>query len=479
LLLQVPNHDANQARTSKKTFKSGSPPHKEFITLCETMKWNDLPRSHKELKKFIDKYGYNRGQLRRKFNEWKAQISGMADTDVTIDHSCLDFVIPETPELLEEIKKQESFLHMCAIAGEESIMAIIDMTDTWESVRTHVINILSESLIGVKRFSQWKARARTYAAMKTDFIANFPKESAPYDDNAYDYISIFQSLMYPFVSLIEKSATTTTTGSASMRSLVSSCTDTEAGIFPDDQTKLEKLYYVSGWLLRAAEMESLRRNEDSTIHQHLVSVVELGEVSDEAELAELPAGEVTQTDAFGGLKLPNQVFFTFVAAVENTCATCLTANNVITFGPYIVKEMKRELIANCNVQSMIRECCLVKDNEDVSQISEYLVRTYMRMRGKDYVRRVMSSSRRSRSTQHRHEQAALSNPKLRINKKTKKKTKKPVSVSSATNNDDSNDTENESQGRIMHAIIEEIVQMPEEECSDTDDDDSDDGRDSD
>jgi hypothetical protein len=250
--------------------------------------------------------------------------------------------------------------------------------------------------------------------------------------------------------------------------LVKSSTNLEAGIFPEDSLKLQKLYYVSGWLLRAAEMESQRRRKDSTIRNQLTSLVELGEVANEDELSDLPYNEVATTDAFGGLKYPNQMFFTFVAMLENCCVHCLTANNIIVFRPYIVGEMKRELNVDLNVRTQLRDCCLLDSIEDVKDICEYLIRTYLRMRGKDFVRRIMSSSRRSRSTQHRHEQAAISNPKLHLNK-NKRKSKQEKKKNQETKHDGDRDRADlEIQSRIMHSIVVDIVDGADD--SDSDDD---------
>jgi hypothetical protein len=432
------------------------------------MKWDILPRSHKELKKFQEKYGYNRNQIRRKFNERMAEIGGLSNNQPEIDRSSIKFDIPATQEMLATIKQQDSFRHMTAIFTEEKIMNVMNRSDIWDRLREEIIESLKTSLSGVKRVSQWILRAKDYSMKKTSTIIGMSREYAPLDDTAYDFMALLQSLMYPFVILIEKYATTMR--DSTIAEIIKSTADIDSDIFPKQQLQLEKLYYIAGWMLRAAEMEAQRRNEDSTIHKHLVTLVEYGEVSSQDELVELPVGEVVRTDAFGGLKYPNQMFFSFVAMIENACRTCLTANNTIIHGPYIAEELRLGLIDNHNVRSLLRDCCMIDTDEEVSGISEYLVRTYVRMRGKDFVRRLMSSSRRSRSTQHRHEQAALSNPKLRINKR-KKKSKKPDSVTQQDDEVTDHDIEIlETQSRILHSIVVDIVNTEESEDESTDDD---------
>jgi hypothetical protein len=72
-------HPVDPVTTSKVVFKTGSQSHKEYIALCETMKWDILPRAHKKLNEVQEKYGYNRNQLHRKFNQWKAESGGLPD----------------------------------------------------------------------------------------------------------------------------------------------------------------------------------------------------------------------------------------------------------------------------------------------------------------------------------------------------------------------------------------------------------------
>jgi hypothetical protein len=204
----VPEDDAISQARRKTTFKKGSPSHKAFIMICEAMKWDVLPRSHKKLKEFQEEYGYNRNQIRRKFNEWKAEVSGLADTELTIDHASLEFFIPETYALLGTLKQQDCFRHISAIAPENTVSEIICMIDFWDKIRSDIVNSLKTSLIGVKRFSQWKKHAKLYAEKKSQIIINSPREVAPLDETAYVYISVVQNLMFPFVLLIEKAATT-------------------------------------------------------------------------------------------------------------------------------------------------------------------------------------------------------------------------------------------------------------------------------
>jgi hypothetical protein len=230
----------------------------------------------------------------------------------------------------------------------------------------------------------------------------------------------------------------------------------------------------------------------STIYNHLELLVQNGEANEE-EIREvdLPVGEVLDTEAYGGMKYPNQMFFSYVAMIEKACHTGLTANRTVVHGPYIVEELRCELIASSNMQSLIRDCLLLELNEDVSDVTQYLVRTYMRMRGKDFVRRIMSASRRSRSTQNCHKQAVLITPKLSP-KKSKNRRKKVPSRSvneiyhdenidgsedernhkwNDENSDGSEHERNEEktddaagiQDRIMFATVQDIVNTPEEE----------------
>jgi hypothetical protein len=140
----------------------------------------------------------------------------------------------------------------------------------------------------------------------------------------------------------------------------------------------------------------------------------------------------------------------------------LSMENLIIYGPHIVNKMQGELVDNYWMKEMVSDCIL-DDAVDSYELLKYIIRTYLRMRGKDFILRLMDLCQRSRSTQHWHEMAVLSNPKF-WPKMSKRKTK-AVNV-----------TDTEENLVEVHSAIDAIVQSivtEDEEIEDTDEDSDD------
>ena len=156
-------------------------------------------------------------------------------------------------------------------------------------------------------------------------------------------------------------------------------------VIPTDVSFSETIYYIAGWLICAVGKESTSRKPSlSRLLEQLAYNCSLHVV--EAEVLNLPVRKVNRLMAYGGLKYPARILF--VCRIEKCFGSLLTNENLVIHRPTL----------NNIIMIYLQSCLLFKkyfcefldDSEDcLSKVSNYVIRTFARMRDKDITRRIM------------------------------------------------------------------------------------------
>ena len=191
-----------------------------------------------------------------------------------------------------------------------------------------------------------------------------------------------------------------TTGSTKLKSIVRHAFETKLSeLMSEGIMRLsgrESLYYITGWLLRAA-LKAAKRREKEVKEQLRVLVVN---GSSTRELAvdnnDLPTMKVEQVEKFGGLSYATNDFFVFVQRLEYVFIHTLTPELLMMNGSCLIEMVYGALNEEDLVFDAIAKFC--EDNvgvEVISSVVKYITRTYCRMRGKDFARKIMSKNTKS------------------------------------------------------------------------------------
>ena len=129
----------------------------------------------------------------------------------------------------------------------------------------------------------------------------------------------------------------------------------------------------------------------------------------EAEALDLPVGKVNRLIAYGGLKYPNRNFFDFICRIEKCFASLLTNENLVIHGPSLNNTIMVYLQACLPLGKVLTEF-LDEDDSciEFSEVYNYVICTYARMRGKDITRCIIGQKRRSLSLHTCQKVAAVS-----------------------------------------------------------------------
>jgi hypothetical protein len=110
----------------------------------------------------------------------------------------------------------------------------------------------------------------------------------------------------------------------------------------------------------------------------------------------LPTGKVDRSIAVGGLYFSNRECYHLIARVEKIFESSLTIMNVFFSGASLVAELLSQLKENNHIREAMRSMLTTGTTEvELKEVLHYVLRTYTRMRGKYYVRRLMPRSKAS------------------------------------------------------------------------------------
>ena len=197
----------------------------------------------------------------------------------------------------------------------------------------------------------------------------------------------------------------------------------------------EKIYMLAGYLVNATEKASKQKKDDSKIQivmKEFTNAVKLNWDDSEA-IAKLPAGEVIRVELFGGLKYVTEKFFQFVMRIESVFVSCLKPEYLVMVGSDLIVRVYSSFIDDPGAHEFISSFLTNydKDDDEVIILTKYVTRTYCRLLGKDFARKMMSRDIKSNVQTTRTTQAVVSQSKFY---ESKKNTKQEVTVDDAEEN---------------------------------------------
>lgn len=217
---------------------------------------------------------------------------------------------------------------------------------------------------------------------------------------------------------------------------------------------MECLYYVSGWHAHSIKKASVRRCVG--LKELIITVysnVIVGK--DEAKSMGMPIQKVERVKLFGGLKYVSRSYFLFVLRLEYVFVSILTTEKLAMMGGDLITNVYNELVTNRNVRALVGSFCEMGEADDTAdELVGHLVKSYSRMRGKDFVRKYMQHGFKNKNLGKgiRPTLAIISNPEVRRAFSAAKQ--KVTNINSSTSNDVGELCEED-----MHTMMEYTCQL--------------------
>lgn len=245
------------------------------------------------------------------------------------------------------------------------------------------------------------------------------------DENSMQWTAVLFTLSRAFINVIKNEACTSACASyIEIRNIVKTSFTMNAEDlvkqFAGDTVKkqpiLECLYYIGGWLITACNKFGKRLTKKNKIDQGSLGDILSTLFSDHTieKDTSLPISKVENKENFGGLKFISKPFYHFVLRLETVFVKCLSPQNLFILGNKLIQNVYCAFIESIDVKRYILANLLPKEDniedETMNELTRYLCRTYVRMRGKDFVRNLMAIEFSNLTKALRSQLAAKSQP---------------------------------------------------------------------
>lgn len=350
---------------------------------------------------------YNINQLRSLFRRWRTQLSGFASISrTTVGPELLTYLLAKVNPLdllVEESLSKPFFssdnkydaLQLQALSTFRSQLLIDPCKVLLTAARAQLCSeVAKQSLSSGNKISKGRdvyvlAYLKVMESTKKSFIALLPPLLVPSADS--NPFLRLKAVFVVFFTAFER---------AMAKSLARSDCDNFEDCFTNSRDELAvmrlslstemkgKLGRICGWLLRS--MSSTPRWRDVASRNDLL----VDNVPPECDyLSEINKIELVP----GALYRPSEMMFLLVLAVENFCEEALCTDNLLLYGSVLVVKAVKHLSSSKLLHELAGDVLAhglltpapPTANSDAEVFTRYFVHVYARMRGKDYVKRIL------------------------------------------------------------------------------------------
>jgi hypothetical protein len=410
----------------QKNWLMSSPEYREFADICEKAKWHTkihLPTAGaqaasssgltafilKGLAGNVDGEGkqrpFSRAQINKKFADWQSSLEREKD-----HAEIFSTQIASTSELLQALKSTafykcnatELFVESSEEFFWKDIVESKEGTESLDLLRNKLLECVNHTLLSTMKLA--KVHADRYQDDASKICKWYYSEIFPnvveaiflgagnMSEDIRESVEAFGCMLaHEFKRVFHMSMRRGNEESLQSRVDKILAQLPRGGrlenILPDDPILKNTWYYVASWLILAAE-KRLKCGANS-VKPTLTELLKTAEAS-QAELAILPTGKVDKAEIHEGrMKRASRSFFHFVAVVEKVCEQLLVMQTIKIEGPQFIRPFCRILCMHSTIQNQLKECCPSVEHGGIVELAELLIRTYMQMRGKDFVRKIM------------------------------------------------------------------------------------------
>ena len=167
----------------------------------------------------------------------------------------------------------------------------------------------------------------------------------------------------------------------------------DSGCVKKSKSLHQCIYYVGGWHAHALKKASIRREPDlRNLMQTVFANITMKRI--DAKDQNLPMQKVERVEKLGGLKYISDDYFVFIQRMEYVFMNLLTPEKLAMIGSDLITNVYTELSNNTFVSAAIMQFTIGVDNvqSDLqNKLTLHMTRTYCRMRGKDFARKMMQT----------------------------------------------------------------------------------------
>lgn len=408
-----------------------NPDHKYLLDLFSSKGWDThtfLPQADPELTARGIYLKYNFTQLSRLFRVWRTSrtISQGASNGTTLTNT-LESIIPSAADLRLISLTKEAYFHDASQHDPKLWPKVLFFVQQIErEMCLPLLGSIRKSLIAIVALRAASTSAHltrkcsgyftdTDSLRKTlgkDFLTLlFPASSLPPPPPASSSSSLTKTqamaLFFTFFRAVESAMAqaVASTGLPELGELlIAEDTDLDARRSKRSPTSLSDIGYVAGWLLSALVKRGLAARASNKLRKSWSSVATVNTLS--ATAATDYSAKILRVSS-GKLLVPGPFFFRFVLALELFYVKALAPQNIIAYGNAVFVAAQKVLLKSefyCGLAIQIlskvpEEGVPVEPptNDEITEFLEWATHAYVRMRGKDFVRRLLGRKTKKRA----------------------------------------------------------------------------------
>ena len=292
---------------------------------------------------------------------------------------------------------------------------ILDLS-VWTNFRHELFDLIADNF--AKSASGIASKNHNFSVKTEDLIEQFNIEM-PLKDQAE---VLFQEFAETFIVQMKRSLV-----EPDLAAVAADLSKTLLSSSPDlEEAYAESIYYIAGYLLSAIRKQGKagkwdRREvfeafvEHNSIHGRLAM--------SRARRDGLPTGKVDRISC-GSLIYASKHFFETVACMECMYVALLTPENVVGLGSQVMAKVHALVCKDDTVCQHLKRGLGQKPEADQKMVAGCLLRTFCRLRGKDFVARMLSRTGKSKHVATRTDLLVKSNnsfyaAKVKYNSKLK------------------------------------------------------------
>jgi hypothetical protein len=396
------------ARAPRATaIREGSAEKQELLDLFEINKdaWAKcLPLNDSVLLAMMNQNNWNRKQVATRYRVWRSfgkEESNVATLSYkavlnSLEHRCQGvIVLVQQTERAHGIQKLLEFFKE---RYDEDDMKRIRMPASWTGLRESILKSIAEDR--AEKLTKMSGQVTKFYYSRKELIditiAAFHVKDVT---RAFLYAFIHEFILQMKRSLIEADIDAVEDDAIALILI-------EHVAFPVRYG--EAIGYIVGFLLCVTEKEGKNRKDKGRTFLWFARFHSLTKPSD-IELARLGSVPIRKIDCLtnGGLKYPTSYFYETMVHVERICLAMLTEENLVAFTQDTSRRIHTKLKENKVVRA--RLCRGIQDKDDKDKVVNFVLQTFMRLRSKDFVAKLMGRSRKGQSVSTRTEQSVKSN----------------------------------------------------------------------
>jgi hypothetical protein len=414
--------------TRKKSFFTGSLEYHEFIKICNDKNWQNqpyLPRAGaveaRELDAFMRKYSFNRGQVNTKFAHWKQSFE-VEKALKTLDHLKLEdakglYQMVQGREPWSTEQKRNISYYDKDSCSYETVFSEHFFVGQLTLLRWNLIEVVNNLISNPQWSNENKSKRYKDSELKCilDFVGfcliGFLEHDlvAPHFDGVLGMFVKVQgrAAIYCLATEFTKAfAISIKRGGKGNETMIGMVQASLSNLDPTtidltiDTLLRQTIYNIAGWLVKAVEKAVTRMKTNIKLKVALKKISEsAGFVSvDDAKEQNLPTAKVDETVSKVALRYVSATFFSFVLVVEAVCEKVLVERSILIFGSDVVNQLATVIVDFPQVRAVVRKCCYDTDeltNDEVGPVTTFLITIYLKMRSRDYIRQIVSKTRKS------------------------------------------------------------------------------------